>query len=77
LMPVWRFPGPDSAARESFRLRLASGAGVRGGLCVLAGLGQFFGLTPMLALVGVAVLWLLLAVVWGLWPRRHRPAGPL
>lgn len=77
LLPVWRFPGPDSPARESFRQTLARGAGLRGGLCVLAGAGQLLALTPSLALAGVAVLWLLLAVVWALRPQSLRSSTGL
>ena len=64
LLPVWRFPGADSAARRAMACALAHGAGVRGGLCVLAGLGQLFNLAAAMAFAGLAVLWLLLAVLW-------------
>jgi hypothetical protein len=77
LLPVWKFPGPDSPARQSFGRALARNAGWRGGLCLLAGVGQLLGLTPSLALAGLAVLWLLVAVSWALRPQRHRPPAPL
>lgn len=77
LLPVWKFPGPDSPARETFRQTLARGAGLRGGLCVLAGAGQLLALRPALALAGLAVLWLLLAVVWALRPQSLRPSAGL
>ena len=72
LLPVWRYPGPDSVARESFRSILSSGAALRGVLCVLAGLGQLVGLPQTLVLAGTAVLWLLLAVL-----RAHRRCAAL
>jgi hypothetical protein len=77
LLPVWKYPGPDSPARETFRQALACGAGLRGGLCVLAGAGQLLALSPALALAGLAVLWLLLAVVWALRPQSLRPSAGL
>lgn len=77
LLPVWKFPGPDSPAREAFRQALVRGAGLRGGLCVLAGAGQLLALTPSLVLAGLAVLWLLLAVVWAMRPQSLRPSTGL
>ena len=77
LLPVWRFPGPDSPEREAFRRMLSRGAGVRGGLCTLAGLGQLLALTPMMVLAGLAVLWLLLTVLWALRPQSLRPPAVL
>lgn len=77
LLPVWRFPGPDSPAREAFRQALLRRAGLRGGLCVLAGAGQLLALTPALILAGLAVLWLLLAVLWALRPQSLRPSTGL
>ena len=77
LLPVWRFPGPESPAREVFRQTLGRGAGLRGGLCVLAGVGQLLALTPSLVLASVSVLWLLLAVLWASRPRSRRPPAAL
>lgn len=77
LLPVWRFPGPDSPARQAFRLALARGAAARGGLCLLAGLGQLLALPPSLALAGIAVLWLLVDVLLALWPGEAEPPAGL
>lgn len=73
LLPVWRFPGPDSPARQAFARVLSRGAAVRGGCCVLAGLGQLFALGPSLLLAGFAALWLLVSVPLAL--RRARLAA--
>lgn len=77
LLPVWRYPGPDSPARQVLARTLARGAGWRGGLCVLAGFGQLFASGPALVLAGMAVLWLLLAVLWAARPRAVRPPSGL
>lgn len=77
LLPVWRFPGPDSPARQTFRQTLARGAAARGGLCVLAGVGQLLGLAPSLALAGIAVLWLLVEILLAVRPQSAKPPAGL
>ena len=42
LLPVWRWPGPRSPARDKMRDHLAASGGLRGGLFLLAG-GAFLG----------------------------------
>lgn len=64
LLPVWKFSGPDSPARQAFASVLAQGAGARGVLCVLSGLGSLVDFGPSLFFAALAVLWLLVVVLW-------------
>ena len=77
LLPVWKFPGPDSPARQALAATLSVGAGWRGALCFLVGLGQLLSFGPSLIFAGIAVLWLLVSLLWGIRPQMLRPRAPL
>lgn len=74
LMPVWRFPGPDSAARRHLAVRLARGAKARALLCLAAAAGVWAGHPSLLVLVALAGLWLLGRMMWPGSP--HAGDGP-
>jgi hypothetical protein len=75
LLPVWRHPGPDSPARRRDAERLARGAGWRGALAFMSGVGCLVGWPGALAPAAVSALWMLVAVAQ-LWIGRDCPPAP-
>lgn len=72
LLPVWHFPGPDSAARRIMAERLAKGAGWRALLCLATGAGVLAGYPGALGLAGLAIFWFVVGVILAM---RHGLCG--
>jgi len=70
LLPVWRFPGPDSRARQEFAGILSRAAGWRATLCLAGAIGALFGQFFMLGVTALSLLWMLSAILFGLWASR-------
>lgn len=72
LLPVWRRPGPRSAARERMRAALVAGGAGRTGLFLAAGALLAFGKPAGFLLAGAGLLWFLISLLRAFNPLAER-----
>lgn len=71
LLPVWRFPGRQSASRERMRVILVSAGSIRSLLFVLGGILLILGIGPGFWLSGLGILQFLYSVARSFLPIRN------